>query len=476
MFFLDEVGKFKKILVLQYRLFLFRIFVTEMIKQLMDVSEQLVNVKLDSKEDLEINIKRGAKKVTNTYLHNLIQLFGISKIDQLPSNRITASNLALNESIIFMKELETEASEELEDSDLLEKYFFLDKQDARIFSESFTYLAVREKSPNKISTDPNILLHTQQIFEILKKIGNISNDRNKSYSKKTYLKLIGFLLYEYMTDSSFGAMIKTIYQKLEASLKKNPSETFKLLSLFFSQKAKFRNISEILTKDRAFYYLDRDLAPDLVILGNENSSEIQQEISKTLNKVEKIADISEAVEQVLYSAKNPYQLLFKFFKPDLLQKINIAIQYREESSKIMPQIQRKDIDHILELYRNMYEGEYWLLLGFLICIENIIHNGSFNEKHILTENSIKKREKMLVKLNPANHSLILFNNYVKPRHADAHNKVSYSKDLKEIHIRGESTILKIDDLEHITRENAKMLLTSYSFIDFFEVFISNFII
>jgi len=476
MFFLDEVGKFKKILVLQYRIFLFRRIIIEMIKKLMEESEQLIKAKSDSKEELELNIKRVANRVTETYLHNLIQIFGLSKIDKSLFNRITASNLDLNRFILVMKKLETEFSEELKDSELLQKYFHLDEQDARVFSESFTYLAVREKSPDTISADPNILSHSQKIIDILEKIGQISNDKDKSYSKEVYLRLIGFLLYEYLTDSSSGPIVKAIYQKLEASLKKNPSETFKLLSLFSGQKTKFRNIYELLIKDRAFDYLDRELAPDFVMLGREFSSEIQQEISKTQNKVEKIADISEAVEQALYSTKNPYQLLFRFLKHDLLQKILATIQFREESSKIMPQVQRKDIDHIFELYRNMYEGEYWLLLGFLICLENIIQNGSFNEKHILTENYTKNRETMLVNLNPVNHSLILFNKYVNLRHADAHNKVSYSKDLKEIHIRGESTILKVDDLEHIARENAKLLLSCYSFIEFFEVLISNFII
>ena len=199
---MDEVGKFKKIFVLQYRLFLFRRIIIEMIKKFMEESEQLIKAKSDSKEELELNIKRVTNRVTETYLHNLIQIFGVSKVDKSLSNRTITSNLDLNQLFIVMENLGTEFSEELKGPELLQRYFHLDEQDARDFSEVFTYLALREKAPNKISADPTILSHMQKISGVLEKVGQISNEKDKSYSKAVYLKLIGFLLYDYMTDSS----------------------------------------------------------------------------------------------------------------------------------------------------------------------------------------------------------------------------------------------------------------------------------
>lgn len=477
MYFLEEIGKFRKFLVLHYQIFLIRQFLVEIVKILMNEIEKLIFlVKSDSKEELELNRKEIVQKVARYYHYKLIQIFGLSKIKKSSHDIITVSNVDLNKAKALMDEIEKEIFEKFGDFELLTNYFHLDERNAKDLLESFIYLEMGEKSLKKFSKAADTLFHTQRIFDILKKIGHISYDRDKNYSQKTYLKLIGFLLHEYKSDNFCGRFIRSIHQKIITSFKKSPSETFKLLSLFFEHKTKFRNIYDILTKDRIFHYLTRELGPDFESLAPKVSTQIKQEFSKSINKIEKITDIPEAVEQVLYSDKNPAQLLIESFNKEILKKISEIIQFREESSNVIPQVRKSDGDHVLELYRNMYEGEYWLLLGFLICLEMIIQKGSFNKNHILTENYVKNREEILVNLNPTNNSLILFNNRdVTPRRVDAHNKVSYNNDFNKIQIRGSSKTIKIDELEQKTREKAKILLACYNYIDFIEIFISNFI-
>jgi len=478
MYFLEEIGKFKKFLIYQYQIFLLRQFITDFFKIIVDGVDKLIQSKSGSKEELELNLKGILQKANNHYHHNIIQIFGLSrtKNSYYNYNNISTSNLDLNKSDLFMKKIEEDNSEEFRNYELLTNYLYLNVQDAKNFLESFNYLEMMEKSPEKLSkiTD-KLFFHTQRAIEILGKIGHANNERIRIYSKEVYLKLIGLLLQEYEKNESCEGIIKLIHQKLETSLKKNPVETFRLFKLFFEQKSKFRNLREIMRLDRHFSYFAFEISPDLKNKASELSSQIQKEIYEATNKVETFADISNAIERIFYEEKNPYQLLIGLFDENILQKVIEIIKLGDMQSEIVPDEKRKDINHILKLFLNLYEGEYRHLLGWLICLEEIIQKGTFDEVHILNEDYASTREVKLIKFNPLNRIFLIFNKLdTKLRHAEAHNKISYDNGYDKVYIRGESLIVEKSELERKVREKAKIILACFSFIDFFEIFISNF--
>jgi len=106
MYFLEEIGKFKKFLIYQYQSFLIRQLLNDYFKIIVDGIAKLIQFKSGSKEKLELNLTEVIQKANNHYHHNLIQIFGISKSKNTYYNTIFASNLDLNKLNFFLKKIE----------------------------------------------------------------------------------------------------------------------------------------------------------------------------------------------------------------------------------------------------------------------------------------------------------------------------------------------------------------------------------